>query len=266
MTLATSICLLAIATALACAIPGVFVVLKGDSMLIDGLGHAVLPGIAVGYMFTHDLSSPWLIVTAALGALAVGLGTQRIAQSGLIPRDAALGIIYPALFAAGVLLISEKFAHVHLDVHAVLVGDLNLVALSSPEYILYLGGIALFNFIFVMVCLPRLTTSTFDNKLLAAPKLHLLFHAAVAVTATAAFQTAGAMLVIALMVLPAVIARLLTRRVLPMLLVAMLVAIVGSILGFWGAYHANAATSAAMTVVYALLFIPAVLWYKFARS
>ena len=55
MTLAATACLLAVLTALACAIPGTFVVLKGQAMLIDGIGHAVLPGIAVGYLFTADL-------------------------------------------------------------------------------------------------------------------------------------------------------------------------------------------------------------------
>lgn len=99
MTLALSACLLAITTALACAIPGVFVVLKRDSMLIDGIGHAVLPGIAVGYMFTADLNSPWLLLTAALGGLMVALLTEWIGRSGLITNDAALGLIFPALFA-----------------------------------------------------------------------------------------------------------------------------------------------------------------------
>lgn len=60
-------------------------VLKRDSMLIDGIGHAVLPGIAVGYMFTADLNSPWLLLTAALGGLMVALLTEWIGRSGLSP-------------------------------------------------------------------------------------------------------------------------------------------------------------------------------------
>src|SRR5699024_9878817 len=87
MSLALSACILAITTALACAIPGVFVVLKRDSMLIDGIGHAVLPGIAVGYLFTSDIDSPWLLLTAALGGLAVALGTDWLGRSGIITND-----------------------------------------------------------------------------------------------------------------------------------------------------------------------------------
>ncbi|MGO2574288.1 MAG: metal ABC transporter permease, partial [Corynebacterium casei] len=216
MTLALSACLLAITTALACAIPGVFVVLKRDSMLIDGIGHAVLPGIAVGYMFTADLNSPWLLLTAALGGLMVALLTEWIGRSGLITNDAALGLIFPALFAAGIILISTHLSHVHLDVHAVLVGDLNLVAFSNPGYSLVMLVVAIVNAAFILLCMPRLTTATFDSGFsrvagIRTRGLHTIFIALVAATATAAFHAAGAMLVIALMVFPAICARLLSN-------------------------------------------------------
>ena len=132
MTLAATACLLAVLTAVACALPGTFVVLQGQAMLIDGIGHAVLPGIAVGYLLTSDIDSPLLLITAAAGALAVALGTRWLQRSALVTADAALGLIFPALFAAGVILISTRMSHVHIDVHAVLVGDVNLAAFSNP--------------------------------------------------------------------------------------------------------------------------------------
>lgn len=270
MTLALSACLLAITTALACAIPGVFVVLKRDSMLIDGIGHAVLPGIAVGYMFTADLNSPWLLLTAALGGLMVALLTEWIGRSGLITNDAALGLIFPALFAAGIILISTHLSHVHLDVHAVLVGDLNLVAFSNPGYSLVMLIVALVNAAFILLCMPRLTTATFDSGFsrvagIRTRGLHTIFIALVAATATAAFHAAGAMLVIALMVFPAICARLLSNRVPTMLAVACGVALCGAPIGFWLAYHANASTSAFMAVAYAGIFI-LILGFRFLIS
>ena len=75
MTLAATACLLAVLTAVACALPGTFVVLQGQAMLIDGIGHAVLPGIAVGYLLTSDIDSPLLLITAAAGALDSLLGS-----------------------------------------------------------------------------------------------------------------------------------------------------------------------------------------------
>ena len=270
MTLALSACLLAITTALACAIPGVFVVLKRDSMLIDGIGHAVLPGIAVGYMFTADLNSPWLLLTAALGGLMVALMTEWIGRSGLITNDAALGLIFPALFAAGIILISTHLSHVHLDVHAVLVGDLNLVAFSNPGYSLVMLVVAIVNAAFILLCMPRLTTATLDTDFsrvagIRTRGLHTIFIALVAATATAAFHAAGAMLVIALMVFPAICARLLSNRVPTMLAVACGVALCGAPIGFWLAYHANASTSAFMAVSYAGIFI-LILGFRFLIS
>lgn len=270
MTLALSACLLAITTALACAIPGVFVVLKRDSMLIDGIGHAVLPGIAVGYMFTADLNSPWLLLTAALGGLMVALMTEWIGRSGLITNDAALGLIFPALFAAGIILISTHLSHVHLDVHAVLVGDLNLVAFSNPGYSLVMLVVAIVNAAFILLCMPRLTTATLDTGFsrvagIRTRGLHTIFIELVAATATAAFHAAGAMLVIALMVFPAICARLLSNRVPTMLAVACGVALCGAPIGFWLAYHANASTSAFMAVSYAGIII-LILGFRFLIS
>ncbi|AWB84989.1 metal ABC transporter permease [Corynebacterium liangguodongii] len=258
MTLAASACILAVATALACAIPGTFVVLNKESMVIDGIGHAVLPGIAVGYMFTGDLGSPVLTVTAALGALAVALGTQCLRRSGLVSSDAALGLVFPAMFSFGVILISARLSHVHLDVHAVLVGDVNLVALTSPGYAGTLFAIAAVNLAFVLVFLPRLTACAFDAPFarvsgVGVGALHTAFMALVALTASAAFHTAGAMLVIALMVLPVVCARLTCRRLTHLIPLTCAIALANALVGFWCAYHLNLATSPSIALANALL-------------
>lgn len=249
MSLAASACLLAVVTALACAIPGVFVVLAGQSMVIDGISHAVLPGIALGYLLTSDLTSPVLIATAAAGGLIVALGAQWLTRTGWLAGDAALGLVYPTLFAAGVLLISTKFSHVHLDVHTVLVGDFNLAAMTQPPYVVVMAGVLTLNIIAVGLAMPHLACTTFSGR-----GLPTAFTALVTVTCTAAFHAAGAMLVIALMVFPVITARLLVHRVTSLITVACTVAVCAAVAGFWLAYHLNAATSAAMTVVNATVF------------
>ena len=250
MSLASSAFLLAVVTAIACAIPGVFVVLSRQSMLIDGISHAVLPGIALGFLFTASLTSPWLLVTTVVGGLLVAIGSEWLTRSGWLAGDAALGRIYPALFAAGVILISTRFSHVHLDVHAVLVGDLNLAAMTRPPFVAVMGTVAAINAAVTLIALPRLAARAFSGRGLATVYLAL-----VTLTCTAAFHAAGAMLVIALMVFPAITARLLTRRVPAMLAVAVAVAVLTATAGFWCAYHLNAATSPAMTVANAVVFL-----------
>ena len=126
--------LLAVVTALACALPGVFIVLRKNSMLVDAISHAILPGIVVGYFFTRDLDSPLLILGAALAGLVVVLGSEWLSRTGLLTGDAPQGLIFPALFSAGVILVTLNFANVHLDVHAVLVGVLNLAAFQRLQF------------------------------------------------------------------------------------------------------------------------------------
>ncbi|WP_237559122.1 metal ABC transporter permease [Corynebacterium renale] len=95
MTFALGAALLALVTAISCALPGVFVVLRKNSMLIDAIGHAVFPGIVVGYFFTHDLDSPWLILGAALAGLVVVLGAEYLSATRLISGDAPQGSSSP---------------------------------------------------------------------------------------------------------------------------------------------------------------------------
>src|SRR5690606_37029870 len=84
--------LLAVVTALACALPGTFIVLRKNSMLVDAISHAVLPGIVVGYFFTQDLESPLLTVGAALAGLVVAVGSEWLGRTGLLTGDAPQGL------------------------------------------------------------------------------------------------------------------------------------------------------------------------------
>ena len=165
--------LLAVVTAVACALPGAFVVLRKNSMLVDAIGHSVFPGIVVGYFFTRDLDSPLLILGAALAGLIVVLGSEWLARTGLLSGDAPQGLVFPALFSAGVILVTLNFGNVHLDTHAVLVGDLNLAAFEQltvggvhlgPRYLYVMLAVLLVDAAFIVAFLPQLTVSTFDPQ------------------------------------------------------------------------------------------------------
>ncbi|MFP7707629.1 metal ABC transporter permease [Trueperella sp. LYQ141] len=261
--------LLAVVTAVACAIPGVFVVLRRSSMLVDGMGHAVLPGIVVGYYFTHDLRSPLLIVGATLAGVFVVLGSEYLARLGVLTGDAPQGLIFPALFSAGVIMITLNFANVHLDTHAVLVGDLNLISFDQltingtsygPRYMYVMLGVLAVNLSFIAVCYHRLKITTFDNEFatllgMRSGVLNGMFMFLVSLTVTAAFHAVGAILVISLIVVPAATAYLLTCRLGIMVVLAGVIAGGGAVCGFWVAYWTGAATSAGMAVFYGCVFI-----------
>ncbi len=259
---------LAVMTALACTLPGTFLVLRRQAMLVDAISHAILPGIVAGYFFTHDLSSPLLIVGAAAAGLAVVSGSEVLRRSGLITGDAPQGLVFPALFSLGIILISAEFTDIHLDTHTVLVGDLNLAAFDQltiagvslgPQYLYVMAGLALINAAFLAVCYRPLTTQSFDDEFARSAGLRggivsALFMLLTAITVTAAFYAAGAVLTLALIIVPPATALLISRRVPRFIVWSLAVAVGGAAGGFAVSYLFDAPTSAGMAVFYAALF------------
>lgn len=268
MSFLTGVLLLGVVTALACALPGVFVVLRRGSMLVDAMSHAVLPGIVAGFALAGSLDSPLLVLGAALSGLAVVLGAQWLGRTGLVAGDAPQGLVFPALFSVGVLLVSARFSGIHLDEHAVLVGDLNLAAFRQlelggaslgPSHMWLMLGVLGANALFIGVFWRRLVAGSVDPEFAAVagqrPWLTgTAFMLLVSITVTAAFHAVGSVLVLALVVVPAACARLFCRRLPTMIAAALLIAASGAVLGFWIAYRLDAPTSAAMAVCYGVGF------------
>lgn len=268
MSFALGVALLAVVTAVTCALPGTYVVLRRSSMLVDAISHAVLPGIVLGYLLTRDLDSPVLIVGAALAGMLVVLGSEWLGRTGLLTGDAPQGLVFPALFSIGVILVTLNAANVHLDTHAVLVGDLNLAAWDQlevagralgPRYLYLMLGMLVLNAVVLALLHRTLTVTTFDPVFartigIRSGLVNGVLMLLVALTVTAAYNAAGAILVIALVVIPPATARLLTDRLPVMLALAAGIAAAGALAGFWLAYALDAATSAGMATFYGVAF------------
>lgn len=267
MSFLLGVTLLAVVTAVSCALPGVFVVLRRNSMIVDAISHAVLPGIVIGYLLTSDLQSPWLMVGAALSGLLVVIGSEYLGRTGVLTGDAPQGLVFPALFSIGVILISTMIGNVRLSVDTVLVGDLNLASLhtttvaglSMPTYLLVMLGVLLMNIAFITVTVRQLQVASADEDFARALGirtgfLNVVFMLMVSFTVTAAFNAAGALLVVGLVVVPAATAHMVASRMWVMMTLTVAIAAGGAVLGFWMAYHLEVATSAGMAVTYALIF------------
>ena len=109
--------LIAIVVAVACALPGVFLVLRRMAMMSDAISHTVLLGIVVAFFIVRDITSPVLIFGAALtGVLTVSL-VELLHRTRLVKEDAAIGLVFPAMFSLAVILISRYAGDIHLDVN-----------------------------------------------------------------------------------------------------------------------------------------------------
>jgi manganese/zinc/iron transport system permease protein len=262
------IILIALVTAAACAIPGVFLVLRGMAMMSDAISHTVLLGIVIAFFFTRDLSSPILILGAALmGVLTVAL-VELLNRTRLVKEDAAIGLVFPVLFSIAVILISRHAGSVHLDIDAVLLGELAFAPFNrlelggrdlGPVSLYLMGGILVLNLILVGLFFKELKLATFDPALAAAlgfaPGLiHYGLMSVVSVTVVGAFETVGSILVVALMIAPPITAYLLTESLSRMIGLSLLVGAVSAIGGYWMAHALDASIAGSMATAAGVLF------------
>jgi manganese/zinc/iron transport system permease protein len=260
--------IIAVVVAVACALPGVFLVLRRMALMSDAISHAILLGIVLAFFVTEDLSSPLLIIAAAAtGVLTVSL-VELIHRTGLVREDAAIGIVFPALFSGGVILISRFAGDVHLDTDAVLLGELAFAPLDRlaifgyelPKSLWVMGGILLINLIFIGLFYKELKLTTFDVGLAAAlgfsPTLiHYGLMTIVSITAVGAFDAVGSILVVALMIAPPATAYLLTDRLSYLLGLSALIGVIAAIAGYWLAHFLDASIGGSMATMAGVLFL-----------
>lgn len=260
--------LIAVVTAIACALPGVFLVLRRVSMLSDAISHAILPGIVVAFFLTEDLNSPLLIVAAAATGVLTAASIETLSRTRRVREDAAIGLVFPVLFSIGVILISRYAGGVHLDVDAVLLGELAFAPFDrvtiggadvGPKALWVMGVILLLNLGFIVALYKELKLSTFDQALAAtlgfSPAiLHYALMGTVSITAVGAFDAVGSILVVALVVGPAAAAYLLTDRLSVLLLLSALLGAVAAVGGYWIAYALDASIAGSMAAAVGMIF------------
>lgn len=261
--------LIAAVVAIACAIPGVFLVLRKMSLISDAISHSILPGIVVGFLITHDLNSPWLILLATITGIITVVLVEAIQKTGLVKEDTAIGLVFPALFSIGVILIAKNANDVHLDVDAVLLGELAFAPFDrllvagvdiGPKSLWVMGSILLLILGLLFAFFKELKVSTFDAGLSSALGIspvimHYGLMSISSVTVVGAFDAVGAVLVIALMIAPAATAYLLTSNLKKMLMLSVLFGVTAAIAGYWMAHLLDASISGSMTTMLGLLFL-----------
>ena len=272
--------LIGICTAVACALCGVFLVIKREAFVSEGLSHAVLPGIVLAYVWIEDRNSPWLIIAAGLSGLLMVWLVEWIACTNRVERDAALGIVFSGLFSVGMVATSLELGKVHFHADCIIDGNLALAAVRKTEFPL-LGdmptafvtmlGILLGLCAFIGLFLKELTLLSFDEVLAKSfgfrPRmLHSAWLALVSMTAVAAFEVAGTILVVALMIAPAATANLLTNRLGTLIWLAPCLAAIASMAGVFAGIQLDVSPAGLIASISGILFLVAVGYKKLATS
>jgi manganese/zinc/iron transport system permease protein len=257
----------------ACALLGCFLVLRRMSLLGDAISHAVLPGLVIAFFFAGRNAFGWLFV----GAMATGLLTTFLVESlrqwGHVSEDSAMGIVFTALFSIGVILLSNWAHDVHLDVSCVMYGDMDVATSIMtrgygfeyprvfPRMAAALLGVVIFLFLFR----KELKIAAFDPALatamgFSAGLLHYLLMGMTAVVSVSAFEAIGSVLAVAMLIVPAATAQLLTDRFRTMLLLSALIGCLSSLVGYILARHYSANSAGMMAVAAGLQYGAAVLF------
>ena len=235
----TGIVVVAAVSAMACALIGSFLVLRRMSMMGDAISHAVLPGIAAAFLVMLSRDTAVILVGAALAGVLTAAFTQLIHQAGNVDRGAAMGVVFTTMFAVGLILIVRSADSVHIDVHTVFYGAVELTPLNDvavagirvPRALLILAAVFAADLAFVVLLFKELNLTSFDADFARAAGfnsrlIHYALMVMVAVTIVAAFESVGSILVIAMLIVPGVVASLFTKRLWSLLLFGQGVALI----------------------------------------
>ncbi len=259
---------IAVVVAVACALPGSFLVLRRLALISDAISHSILLGIVLAFFVVASLSSPLLLVGAALAGLFTVVSVESLKRTGLVREDAAIGLVFPALFSAAVILISRYADSVHLDTDAVLLGELAFAPFDrfvlfdfdfGPKALVLMSAVLIVNVVTIALFYKELKLATFDAGLALAlgfsPALvQYGLMTLVSITAVGAFNAVGSILVVALMIAPPATAYLLTDRLLRMLGLSALLGAGAALGGYWLSYALDASIAGSMATVAGLEF------------
>lgn len=237
-----------------CAVLGTFVVLRGMAFLGDALAHAILPGVAIGYVLHGGARGPlfwWALGAALMTSTGIGI----VSRGARIREDTAIGIIFAGMFALGIAIVSTSRSYA-TDVTHILFGNVLSASPTDLTRIAIFGAVALG---VVRLLYKELLTITFDPVLAATLRLpvrflHHLLLALVAIAVVLGLQAVGVALVIALLVTPAATASLVARRLPAMMLVASCFAVFSGIAGLYLSYYAGIAPGPGIVLVCTLIF------------
>jgi manganese/zinc/iron transport system permease protein len=256
----------------ACGLVGNYLLLRRMALVGDAISHSILPGLVVAFLiFRHNAT--WVMF---LGAFVAGLLTvvliEMIHRSSRIKPDAAICIAFTTLFAVGVALMSglESHGSIHIDAECVLYGEIAFVPLEppvvwggheiGPPSVLRMG--AVFIAILVSICLfyKELLITSFDAGLskslgVGSMRWHYGIMSALSIAVVSAFEAVGAILAVAMLIVPPMFAAQLSHHLPTRLGLTILHAFLSALIGFFLSVWLNCTTAGAMVLAAAGLFI-----------
>jgi len=243
-----------------CAVLGTYVVLRGMAFFGDALAHAILPGVAIGYLVGGGRQE-LLFFGALLASVLTSIGIGTLTRGRQLKEDTAIGVVFAGMFALGIAIISTVRNYT-VDLSHFLFG--NVLGVSDFDLLLtaVFGGLVL---LLVAAFYKEFMVLSFDPVLAATLRLpttllRYLLLVMLAVTIVVSLQTVGVALMVAMLVTPAATAYLLTRRLIAMMALAAAIGALSAAAGLYLSYYVNVASGAAVVLVCTAVFLAAYLF------
>jgi ABC-type Mn2+/Zn2+ transport system permease subunit/Mn-dependent DtxR family transcriptional regulator len=245
-----------------CGVLGVFFVLRSMALIGDALSHAILPGVVVAYMVFQSSNVLILLGGAMVAGLLSAVSMNVVNQYSRTKNDSAIGIVFTAFFALGIILISSLPRGTHFDMKCFLFGEPLAVQQADMWAMLVIAPIVIG---LIALLYHPLKLVSFDPVVAAAMGLkvvafHYLLMAMLSVTVVAGLKTTGVVLVVAMLITPASAAYQLTNRLSTMLVLSAVFGGVSGVLGMSVAFITNSPTGPAIVLVASVFFIAAMLF------
>lgn len=265
-----------ILAALACALIGNFLVLRKLSLMGDAISHAVLFGIVIAFFIVGTLHSVWFFILSILFAVFLGFVVQWIVDRVKISRESIIGVVFTFFFALGVILVVRFANNIHLDTHAVLFGAVEFSVFErmilfgrdmGAKALWTLGSVLLLNSVLVKLFYKELKMSTFDPSFSASvgisPKVvHYLVMILTSITVVTAFEAVGAILVVALLVVPVITAYIFNKKLNWMIAFSLIFALLSSVFGYLSAVYLDVSVAGSVATVSGVILSFVVILYK----
>lgn len=235
---------------------GTFVVVRGMSFFGDALAHAILPGVATAYIAGGGDPNA-LFAGGLVAGIGSALGIGWLTRDGRLKEDTATGIVFVAMFALGIAIISTDARAYGRDLVHILFG--NILGIQDADlHIMIICGVVVVSVIIIFY--KELLLISFDPGLaktlqLPSERLRLLLLVLIAITIVASLQIVGITLMLAMLIAPSATAQLLTKRLHYMMLLSSILGVLGGIMGVYVAFHVNIPTGPAIVLTVTIIFI-----------
>ncbi len=254
--------------AVSCALLGSYLILRKMAMVSDAISHAVLPGIVIAYMVMGADQTIWMLIGAGILGIITTFLIEFFHKQGKLQSDASIGVTFTWLFAIGVILVTFYAGDAHIDQDCILYGEIAYVPLDMiyignqpfiPRAVLVLSIVLILILLFIKIGYKELLITTFDPEYadsngFSTTVWHYLLMSLVSLTTVASFDSVGAILVVAFLIVPAATAYLITSNLKQMLIISSLFGVLTSVFGYFLAYSVDGSIAGAMATIAGIIF------------